>query len=47
MFSVDDLENVIPKKQKIKKKKEGEERKPILDIKVFRHRIRLRQAGDL
>ena len=32
-FSVDDLENVIPKKQKIKKKKEGEERKPILDIK--------------
>ena len=33
MFSVDDLENVIPKKQKIKKKKEGEERKPILDIK--------------
>ena len=33
MFSVDDLENVIQKKQKIKKKKEGEERKPILDIK--------------
>ena len=33
MFSVDDLENVIPKKPKIKKKKEGEERKPILDIK--------------
>lgn len=33
MFSVDNLENVIPKKQKIKKKKEGEERKPILDIK--------------
>lgn len=33
MFSADDLENVIPKKQKIKKKKEGEERKPILDIK--------------
>lgn len=33
MFSVDDLENVIPKKQKIKKKKEGEEHKPILDIK--------------
>ena len=33
MFSVDDLENVIPKKQKIKKKKEGEARKPILDIK--------------
>ena len=33
MFSVDDLENVIPKRQKIKKKKEGEERKPILDIK--------------
>lgn len=33
MFSVDDLENVIPKKQKIKKKKEGEVRKPILDIK--------------
>ena len=33
MFSVDDLENVIPKKQNIKKKKEGEERKPILDIK--------------
>ncbi len=33
MFSMDDLENVIPKKQKIKKKKEGEARKPILDIK--------------
>ena len=33
MFSVDDIENVIPKKQKIKKKKEGEARKPILDIK--------------
>ena len=33
LFSMDDLENVIPKKQKIKKKKEGEARKPILDIK--------------
>ena len=33
MFSMDDLENVIPKKQKIKKKKEGEAHKPILDIK--------------
>lgn len=33
MFSMDDQENVIPKKQKIKKKKEGEARKPILDIK--------------
>lgn len=33
MFSVDDLENVIPKKQKIKKKKEGEEYKPLVDIR--------------
>ena len=32
-MNLSDLENVIPKKQKIKKKKEGEQRKPIIDIK--------------
>ena len=32
-MNLSDLENVIPKKQKIKKKKEGEPRKPIIDIK--------------
>lgn len=33
ILNMSDLENAIPKKQKIKKKKEGEEKKPILDIK--------------
>lgn len=33
VFNMSDLEKAIPKKQKIKKKKEGEERKPILDIR--------------
>ena len=33
VLNMSDLENMIPKKQKIKKKKEGEERKPILDIR--------------
>ena len=33
VFNMSDLEKTIPKKQKIKKKKEGEERKPILDIR--------------
>ena len=33
VLNMSDLENMIPKKQKIKKKKEGEERKPIIDIK--------------
>lgn len=32
IFNMSDLENVVPKQQKIKKKKEGEERKPLLDI---------------
>ena len=33
VLNMSDLENMIPKKQKIKKKKEGEERKPIIDIR--------------
>lgn len=33
IFNMSDLENAVPKKQKIKKKKEKEERKPVLDIK--------------
>lgn len=33
ILNMSDLENAIPKKQKIKKKKKGEEKKPILDIK--------------
>ena len=33
VFNMSDLEKAIPKKQKIKKKKEGEERQPILDIR--------------
>lgn len=33
VFNMSDMEQSIPKQQKIKKKKEGEERKPILDIK--------------
>ncbi len=32
-MNLSDLEGMIPKRQKIKKKKEGEERKPIIDIK--------------
>ena len=32
-MNLSDLEGMIPKKQKIKKKKEGEKRKPIIDIK--------------
>lgn len=33
IFNMSDLENVVPKQQKIKKKKEGEKQKPLLDIK--------------
>ena len=33
VLNMSDLENMIPKKQKIKKKKEGEERQPIIDIR--------------
>ena len=42
ILNMSDLENAIPKKQKIKKKKEGEEKKPILDIKDIPapHRIK-------
>lgn len=32
VLNMADMENTVPKKQKIKKKKEGEEQKPILDI---------------
>ena len=32
-MNLSDLEGMIPKKQKIKKKKEGEKKKPIIDIK--------------
>ena len=32
IFNMSDLENVVPKQQKIKKRKEGEEKKPLLDI---------------
>ncbi len=32
-MNLSDLEGMMPKKQKIKKKKEGEEKKPIIDIK--------------
>ena len=33
IFNMSDLENAAPKQQKIKKKKEGEERTPLIDIK--------------
>lgn len=33
VFNMTDLENTVPKKQKIKKKKEGEVKAPVLDIK--------------
>lgn len=33
IMNMSDLEQTIPKKQKLKKKKEGEERKPLIDIK--------------
>ena len=33
IMNMADLEQAIPKKQKLKKKKEGEERKPLIDIK--------------
>lgn len=44
VFNMSDLEKAIPKKQKIKKKKEGEERKPILDIRDIPapHKIKAR-----
>ena len=32
-FNMGDMEQSIPKQQKIKKKKEGEERKPLIDVK--------------
>ena len=32
-MNLSDLEGIVPKKQKIKKKKEGEPRKPLIDIK--------------
>ena len=32
IFNMSDLENAVPKQQKIKKRKEGEEKKPLLDI---------------
>lgn len=32
-LNMSDLENAVPKKQKLKKKKEGEKNKPIIDIK--------------
>ena len=33
IMNMSDLEQAIPKKQKLKKKKEGDERKPLIDIK--------------
>ena len=33
IFNMSDMEQQIPKKQKLKKKKEGEERKPLVDIR--------------
>lgn len=33
IFSVSDIDKTVPKRQKLKKKKEGEEKKPVLDIK--------------
>lgn len=33
ILNMSDLENMVPKQQKIKKKKEGEERTPLIDIK--------------
>lgn len=33
IFNMDDMEQNVPKKQKIKKKKEGEEKKPLIDIR--------------
>ncbi len=33
IMNMSDLEQALPKKQKLKKKKEGEERKPLIDIK--------------
>ncbi len=33
IFNMADMEQQVPKRQKIKKKKEGEERKPLVDIK--------------
>ena len=33
IFNMSDMERQVPKKQKLKKKKEGEEKKPLVDIK--------------
>lgn len=42
IMNMSDVEQVIPKKQKLKKKKEGEERKPLIDIKNLQapHKIK-------
>ena len=32
IFNMSDLENAAPRQQKVKKKKEGEEKKPLIDI---------------
>ncbi|MEZ3433761.1 MAG: ATP-dependent Clp protease ATP-binding subunit ClpX [Lachnospiraceae bacterium] len=42
IFNMTDMEQQIPKRQKIKKKKEGEERKPLVDLKNLPapHRIK-------
>ena len=44
IFNMSDLENAAPKQQKIKKKKEGEERTPLIDIKNIPapHKIKAR-----
>lgn len=42
VFNMADMEQSVPKKQKIKKKKEGEEKKPLIDIRNMQapHRIK-------
>ncbi len=44
IFNMSDMENAVPKKQKIKKKKEGEQAKPVLDIRNIPapHKIKAR-----
>ena len=41
IFNMADMEQHVPKKQKIKKKKEGEEKKPLIDIQNIPIRLRV------
>ena len=45
-MNMSDLEQSIPKQQKVKKKKEGEERKPLIDIRNIPAPLRIKASLD-